>query len=187
MNTQFQSQNFFKVASGQDTFPILHQLQIKQWLWDQVPVRTQHEGTVHAQVSDILLRYQELENRSMDEIQADLECRAYDPWFVLPQAASLVMALMARVGGTRLGRVIITKLPPGKSVLPHTDDGLNAEYYQRYHVALLNSPGAVFNIGDESMVFNTGDIWWINNQEIHDVVNNSATDRIAMIVDIRVE
>jgi hypothetical protein len=31
----------------------------------------------------------------------------------------------------------------------------------------------------------TGDIWWFNNRIEHEVINNSATERIHMVVDIR--
>lgn len=182
---------FEKVAEGMDTFPVLHGLRVKPELWDEFPVRTEHPGTVHGDVSDVLLRYQWLGEpgayRSEHEIQQDLECGPYDAWMLLPQAAGMVMALMARVGGTRLGRVVISKLPPGKAIAPHIDGGANASYYQRYQIALLNAPGSLFRIGDETVQFATGDIWWIDNLVEHEVVNNSAHDRLAMIVDIRVE
>ena len=32
----------------------------------------------------------------------------------------------------------------------------------------------------------TGEIWWFNNQAEHEIINNSADDRIHLIVDIRV-
>jgi hypothetical protein len=31
----------------------------------------------------------------------------------------------------------------------------------------------------------TGDIWWFDNSQEHEVLNNSADDRLALIVDIR--
>ena len=87
--------------------------------------------------------------------------------------------------GVRLGRVIITRLPPGKTITPHVDSGSHAEYYDRYHVTLQNNPGSIFRCGNEHVFMATGDIWWLDNSIEHEVINNSVDDRITMIVDIR--
>ena len=92
---------------------------------------------------------------------------------------------MQRVDGERLGRVIITKLPPGKTITPHVASGAHAEYYTRHQIMLSNSPGSMFHCGDESVFMQTGEVWWFNNAVTHSVVNNSSDDRIALIVDIR--
>ncbi|MCH7852629.1 MAG: aspartyl/asparaginyl beta-hydroxylase domain-containing protein [Candidatus Marinimicrobia bacterium] len=93
---------------------------------------------------------------------------------------------MRGVQGSRLGRVLITRLAPGKSIAPHADGGAPAEYYERYQVALQSLPGCLFTVGDETVTFNAGDVWHIDNRMTHSVVNNSADDRVVMIVDIRV-
>jgi hypothetical protein len=30
-----------------------------------------------------------------------------------------------------------------------------------------------------------GEVWWFDNSKMHEVINNSADDRLTMIVDIR--
>lgn len=184
--------NFLKIAEGQDFFPIVHSLKMKDFLWDQVPVRKQAYAQGFHGVSDILLRFQELEGkdgnlRDLKDVQGDMECRMYDPWYALPEVRPLVMSLMARVGGVRLGRVIISRIAPGGRIDPHADNGLLPEYYQRYQVCLLSAPGVVFQIEDEAVGFATGEVWWINHRAVHSVVNNSAHERLALVVDIRVE
>jgi hypothetical protein len=178
--------NFQQIAAGVDMVPLVNALATKTWLWNGVDIRTKHIGTAHADADDILLRYQSLDQGPMGVVD-ELECQAREPWWLLPSAARIVLDLMHRVGGCRLGRVVIAKIPPGGKILPHIDGGLNATYYQRYQVSIKSLPGAVFHCGDEAVGFASGDIWWINNRVRHEVVNNSMDDRIATIVDIRVE
>jgi len=177
---------FQKLVGGVDTLPLLHAIQRQPDLWDENTLRTKHPGTVHSQVSDIWLMFNELPKPNEEAVVFDdKEVIPYRAWNLLPQARPLIFGLMAQVGGIRLGRVIITKLPVGKKIDPHEDQGAPATYYERYQIALQSLPGALFNISDETVNFQSGDVWWINNNVIHSVVNNSADDRIVMIVDIR--
>lgn len=48
----------------------------EQDLWNQHTLRTTHPGSVHQNVSDIWLRFNDL-NQSLEDIQNDLECQNY--------------------------------------------------------------------------------------------------------------
>ncbi len=180
---------FQKIAEGLDVLPILHATQRQPELWDANPIRTMHPGTAHSEVSDILLRFNDVskyrETMNPADIVDDKEAIPSPAWDALPQARGIIFDLMRRVEGTRLGRVIVTKLPPGKQITPHVDGGAPATFYDRYQIALQSQPGCVFKIGDEQVVFRTGEVWWINNCVEHSVANNSPDDRVVMIVDIR--
>lgn len=178
--------NFLKLADNVNVLPIMIELQRNSDLWDENTLRTKHPGTAHAEVSDIWIRFNDTDISSVDVVN-DKDTIPYRAWKDLPSVKPLIFALMNQVGAIRLGRVIITKLPPGKTITPHVDGGAPATYYQRYQVALQCLPGNKFIIGDEEVSFRTGEIWQINNREIHSVVNNSADDRIVMIVDARSE
>lgn len=173
--------NFQLLATNLDTMPLLHQLQRQPELWDQNTLRTKHPGTAHSQVSDIWVWFNEISELIAD----DKDVRSYDAWHLLPAIRPIVFGLMRQVEGVRLGRVIITKLPVGKTITPHVDMGAPATYYSRYQIALQSLPGAMFTIETEKVNFKSGEIWWINNEAEHSVMNNSADDRIVMIVDIR--
>lgn len=95
------------------------------------------------------------------------------------------MNLMARVGGEPLGRVMVNKIKPGGCIFPHADTPAHAAYYTRFHILLDSSPGVLFRCDDEQTYMAPGECWWFNNALEHEVINNSATDRIHMIVDIR--
>lgn len=180
---------FQQLAAGLNVTPLLHAIQRQPDLWDQNTIRTRHAHTAHSQASDILLRFNDVSEyeRTGDPttITDDMECAAYPAWDRLPQARPIIFDLMRMVEGTRLGRVIVTRLAPGKEITPHVDGGAPATYFERYQLALQSLPGALFHIGDETVNFHSGDMWWIDNAVTHSVVNNSADDRIVMIIDVR--
>jgi hypothetical protein len=80
---------------------------------------------------------------------------------------------------------MINKIRPGGRIYPHSDTPVHAEYWDRFHVVLQSSPGVFFRAGDEDVYMATGETWWFQNLEEHEVINNSPSDRIHMVVDIR--
>ncbi len=173
--------NFFRLAKGVNFNPLMVAISRQPELWDQNTLRTKHPNTAHGAVSDIWLMFNDLEG----DVSNDIIVRPYPAFEKLPQARPLIFDLMRTVEGVTLGRVIITKLPPGKKITPHVDGGAPATYYKRYQMALQSLPGALFTIGDETVNFESGEVWLIDNTKEHSVVNNSRDDRIVMIVDIR--
>jgi hypothetical protein len=176
--------NFLQLAAGLNVTPLLNALQRQPELWNQHPIRTQHPGTAHSEVSDILVFFNDLD-QVPGSIVDDREVVPFPAWEKLPQLRPIIFDLMRTVEATRLGRVIITKLPPGKTITPHVDGGAPATFYERYQLALQSLPGALFHIGDETVNFRSGDVWWIDNSTVHSVTNNSADDRIVVIADLR--
>lgn len=178
--------NFSLIAHGVDVVPLRSAVFMRPHLWNQNTLRTKHPGTAHSQVDDIWLRFNEIAEGEEFKVVDDKEAINYPAWWELPQARDLIFGLMARVGGERLGRCMITRLAPGKKIDAHRDMGAPAEYYERFHIVLQAGPGCLFRAGDDVVQMQTGDIWWFDNQQEHEVVNNSVVDRIHVIVDIRV-
>lgn len=180
---------FHRIAWGVDVLPLLHAVKRQPELWNVNNLRTTHPGTVHGKVDDIWLRFNDLaafENtREAAQVLDQHESINYPAFHALPQARPIIFDLMRRVEGERLGRVLITRLAPGCRIAPHEDGGDYAAYYDRYQVALQGLPGSVFRVGDEQVFMQSGDVWWFKNVITHEVVNNSAADRIHMVVDIR--
>lgn len=177
--------HFLKIGEGVDTFPLLHALSLKPELWNAFPLRSTFPDSPHAQAEDILLWFNDVDLERPEKVINDIAVISYPAWRELPQVRSLVFDLMRRVEGVQLGRVMLTKLAPGKCITPHTDQGAPARLFRRYQVAIQSSPGSIFQIGDERVNFRTGEAWWIDNRTEHSVQNNSAEDRIALIIDIR--
>lgn len=179
---------FQKLASNIDVVPLLHAI-TRSNLWNQERLRTTHPGTPHTQVDDILLRFNDLvEARSKNDIGLVIdehESINHPAMYLLPIARPIIFDLMRRVEGERLGRVLVTRLAPGRTIAEHVDGGDHAAYYQRYHVMLQNSPGSIFKAGNEAVYMEPGSCWWFDNAAPHSVVNNGVDDRITLIVDVR--
>lgn len=178
--------NFVKIAANIDFVPILAALGRNKELWDQNTLRTQHPGTAHSEVSDIWVWFNDVSTEALERVVDDRDVVPYPAWFALP-IRNLVFDLMRRVEAVRVGRVIITCLPPGKRITPHVDQGAPATYYSRFHICLQNNPGSMFRIGNEPLQMNPGEVWQIDNKIEHEVINNSNDDRIVIIVDLRCE
>lgn len=175
--------NFQRIAVGVDIIPLMNAIMRDPALWNQNTLRTRHLNTAHAEVDDIWIRFNEIDD--VESVVDDKEAVNYPAFWALPQARPLVFSLMARIEGERLGRVLITKLRPGYKITAHVDGGAPAEYYDRFHIVLNSAPGCDFRAGDEWVHMATGEVWWFDNTKEHEVVNNSGDDRIHMIVDIR--
>lgn len=177
--------HFLKIAEGIDVMPLLIQLQHHQDLWSTNDVRQSFEDSPHRDVDDILLRFSDTSDPNIGD---QLVCENTPSFDVLNAARQIVFALMATVRGTMLGRVMVTRLAPGKRIYPHSDVlGRYANTYKRFHVPLQCGSGCIFRAGDEEVGMRPGEVWDFNAHAEHEVVNNGSVDRIHLIVDIRTD
>jgi len=176
--------NFLRIAEGVDVLPILNAIQSKPELWDENSLRTTHPASPHQETSDIWLWFNEIPEDETAVVN-DIQTMPYNAWRELPQVRPVIFDLMRRVEGVQLGRVIITKLPPGKKIPPHEDHGAPVDFYTRYQIVLQSFPGTLFTIEDETVNFKRGEVWRIDNSKEHSVVNNGTDDRLVIIADIR--
>lgn len=184
--------NFLRLAQGVDVMPLLHALARNPQLWhEDTYIRNYPQGPF-GEIDSIMLRFPE--KALVDSVAAQEAFLAehdqhesidYPAYASLPEARPLIMNLMNYVGGTRLGRCLLNRITPGGRIFPHADSKPHCEYYERYHIVLQALPGVGFRCGDESVSMLTGEIWWFNNADEHEVVNNSGEERIHLIVDIR--
>lgn len=181
--------NFHKIAEGVNVLSLQHAVARQPELWNQNRLRTTHPGTPHTQVDDIWIRFNDLKPYEESGEKAHILDQHESIWYPaadrLPQIRPIIFSLMTAVEGERLGRVLITRLGPGKRISPHIDGGDHAAYYDRYHITLQGLPGFKFRAGDEEICMRTGEIWWFDNSKEHELLNNSPHDRITLIVDIR--
>lgn len=179
--------NFLKLAQNVPTMPLLHAIQRQNELWNQDDLRTHYPNSPHVAADDIWLRFNDKTfwKDQPELVMNDLEIVNYPAWNSLPQSHGIVFDLMRTVEGTRLGRVMITRLAPGKSITPHRDGGAYAAYYDRYHIFLQNFPGSNFRADSDVICPQAGDVYWFNRLAEHEVINHSNDDRITLIVDIK--
>lgn len=189
--------NFYRIAAGIDISAINISICSQPELWNKHTLRTQTEGTPHREIDDIWLRMNDLEKciqANEDNTFVDhRESINYPAMYKIYGVKELILTLMTAVKGERLGRCFISRMAPGKRIYPHKDIGDdlsmyydNEPYYSRFHIVLQGLPGSIFNAGDESVQMRTGEIWWFDGSQEHEVINNSADDRIHIVCDIKV-
>lgn len=188
-------QNFYRLSQGVDVRSLMlaiHRHEKDKGIWKEDTYLRDYPQGPFGDCESIILRFPP---RSVHETEEALkkhlenfdqhECVDQDVFKLLPEARPLIFSLMTFVQGERLGRVIINKIRPGGVIYPHADTAAHAKYFDRFHIVLSSSPGVIFRAGDERVYMETGSVWWFNNAIEHEVINNSADDRIHMVVDIR--
>ena len=83
-----------------------------------------------------------------------------------------------------LGRAKIVCLPAGKRVYPHIDRGAYYRVRNRYHFVLKSTQGSWLKAGDEEVRMKEGELWWFDNDQMHEAFNDGDEDRVHMIFDM---
>lgn len=185
--------NFERIGDGVDVGPLMHAITRAPGLWNENTFRTQYVGTPHLDVDDIWLRFSAPQKVQDPGETIGVVNDTGAVWYpAARQLASdvepIVRALTFRVKGWSLERLLITRVRAGGRILRHADAAGN--YVElgdisRYHVVLQGLPGSMFLCGDEQVNMRTGEIWWFNALLEHEVINNSADDRVHLLVDLR--
>lgn len=178
---------FTLIAQNVDVGPLAIELARNEALWDRNPQRRTYPGSPHASMKDITARYMPEADITIERRSGEHRNVFWPAWHALPALRPLVFGLMARVSAVELGSIIITRLPPGAAILPHSDAGSWAclHYNCKVHLTVAGSAVVICD-GDERM-FEAGTVWTFDNALIHSVENAGDCDRISVIVSMRCE
>lgn len=168
--------------------PLLQALATHPELW-ATTMRETFQGTPHGQAQSIILRWQRLP-AGADPVQASFEqtgdfedLPASDA--LMPVLGETVWRVIEHLGPLgELGRIMLTRLPPGAEIGRHIDEGAYAEMYDRFHLCLQGDSSNTFECGPESLHPYPGQVFWFNHKCAHRVVNSGVIDRIHLIVDV---
>lgn len=195
--------NFLRISTGVNVMPLLMALQRNPAWWHEDTYLRKYPQGPFGETDSVILRFPprtvaETEEK-VEELLADPhydqhECVDQDIYHRIPEARHMVMSVFNFVGGTRLGRVMINRVQPGGRIFEHADTIDHANYWQRHHVVLQSAPGVVFTAGNEQVFMAPGEVWWFDNgkgrpeddRPKHSVINNSAVERIHLIIDVRI-
>lgn len=171
-----------KLATGINVAGLMFQLALNKTLWNRTHIDAAwKEHHPEIEVYEILIRYPE--GDESDDIQAVWKPSAA----LLPAARDIALLAMANVKGEQLGRVVLTRLAPGKVIYPHADTvGAYSAFYRRFHVPIQSGPEVVFACGDERIAMDPGCLYWFDHSEVHTIENRGTEDRINLIVDVRI-
>lgn len=176
---------FTLIAQGIDTVPLALELARNEALWDRNPQRRTFAGSPHAAMVDITARYMPEADISLDTREREHRNVFWPAWHALPALRPLVFGLMARVSAVELGSIIITRLPPGAKIEPHSDAGSWApeHYHCKAHVTVAGR--AVVRCDEDDCEFTAGTAWTFDNLLVHSVENIGEIDRVSVIVSMR--
>ena len=179
--------NFKLIARGLAVDPLLCRILTNPELWDLERGRQQYPGSAHTQADAIILRW--AEEQTLEAAFRDLDAIDYPViQQLMPEIGRAYKATLDAIGVhplADLGRVMITRLPPGAAIVPHVDEGLYADHYDRFHLCLQATPGAAqFSCGGETVWMFPGDLWWFNHKREHALKNTGLLDRIHLIIDV---
>lgn len=181
--------NFLKIASNIELLPLLLDLQRQPDIWNQHTDRTRGDSP-HRDVDDIWVRFRAYEDLTTPESFGEPFIPSFYPaWSALPHLRPIVFGLMARCEAVQLGGVLITRVPAGKQVAPHSDKGRwhPTFFNTKIYVVLASSPACYNTCEDETVVMAPGEAWVFDNLKLHSTVNAGETDRMTLIVSLRVE
>ena len=178
---------FVQIASGVDVLPVLLELHRAEHLWDSNPGRRLYANSPHVEMRDIIVRYMPEADLTLEARRLEHRNVMWPAWHALPSLRPIVFDLMRRVSAVELGSILITKLSPGGTILPHTDAGSWApEYYTcKAHLTLAGS--ALVRCEDEVCRFDPGTVFTFDNLLMHDLRNDGKCDRIVVIVSMRAD
>lgn len=181
-------QHFTRIGDA-DVLQLRLQLEAHPELWGQHTGRTEQDGSPHSDTEDLWIRWRPqsalVRPESYNEPFVELEW--YPAIALLPAARTILMSIMARVGGTALGGCIITRIPPGKQVRMHSD--AMAWHAQHFHlkayVVVATNPQVTNCCNGETLVPGVGDCFSFDNRLPHAVYNEGNEDRVTLMAAIR--
>lgn len=135
--------------------------------WDVLPLRCQQ---LHADTHPILQGF---------AIQSS------DDWVNLPRTllCPAILELLNRIQ-CPLKSVRLMRLKAGAIIKPHRDPGLAIEYGEaRLHLPVHTSKNVLFTVNSKTVPMRAGELWYINADQVHAVVNRGWEDRINLVID----
>ncbi|CAK0778567.1 hypothetical protein CCP3SC15_6020001 [Gammaproteobacteria bacterium] len=155
-------------------------------------MRTQAEDSPHREVDDIWLRYRDLKEFDPQNPQAfagQHESVWYDSIYSLPAVRIIANYISAMIPNIELGGILITRIPKGSQVYPHSDAGYwHSEYYDKKLLVLVESDeDQLFCFENAEYKGKAGEVFEFDNRPTHWVINNSNKDRISLIFATRIK
>lgn len=81
-------------------------------------------------------------------------------------------------------KIILVKLAPNSHIKPHEDVGSSLEDPHRVHIPIITNPDIKFGCGETELYMEPGNLYEIDNQQKHYVINKTDQSRVHLIIDI---
>ena len=147
-------------------------------LWNEHTARTKDPSSPHHGLDDIWLRFAD----SGGEMVSNPHDSVWYESSVVLEIRPAIRKIYERFGGTKLGGVLMTRIPPGATCKPHRDDGWHAREYEKIALQIESAPGQKFCFDDAELETRPGDVFWFDNSYTHWVINPTRYERVTLIV-----
>lgn len=192
-----QLNNFDLLFKDFDVSPILAEIKANGDAWQRrrEKLRPWQNGYTHRDIEAIALRSTYVAPDAADNDESfrlgthEVIANDLPDYDFYPATRDAVYRVMEQVHGGQIGRVFLVKLPAGKCIGGHYDEGYSAEFYNRFHLMVNGGRGNWLSCGEgddeEHLEMLTGECWAFNHQKWHYFTNKSDSDRIYLNIDIR--
>lgn len=173
---------FEMIDAGIETDPLLSEIAAVDDVW---AATTGRQDKIAVQKEALAIPLRGLRKSMMfDRARRDVHETRWTSGSAKFAAARAFLERIAQQLASDLGRAKIVCLPAGRQVYPHVDRG---EYYRirgRYHLVLKSSMGSWLKAGNEEIRMREGELWWFDNNQMHEAHNDGTEDRIHLIFDL---
>lgn len=135
--------------------------------WDVMPLRCQRQ---HINAHPILQGFAIADGDEWENLPVLQQC---------PTIESIFKQLQCPIKAARLMR-----LKAGAEIKPHRDHQLSIEFGEaRLHVPIHISTDVSFIVDNKTIPMRAGELWYFNADQVHEVYNRGAQDRINLVID----
>ena len=167
--------NFLKICENQDVSELKAKVaQLTENDWTQSDRHTQFD--IHKETQSIQLLGDDMSHTPPQKT------RYFD--LLAADVAPIIERLRGHFGREGVFiRVLIARLNAQSEIKPHVDKGYSLINCNRIHIPLFTNDQVQFSVGGESRTLNEGEVWEINNADVHAVTNASDYPRVHLIID----
>lgn len=129
-----------------------------------------------------------LVNQDAHPILQSFQLESGDEWCDLPllEQLSCISNIVSSIP-VDFKSIRLMRLEPKSEIKPHRDLGVNLENGEaRLHVPLETSTAVTFVCNEQPLPMKQGELWYINADQIHSVVNQGDHSRINLVMDCKI-
>jgi hypothetical protein len=152
---------------------------IDECVWDEFGER-QDTFEVHRDTKSIPILWN---LQSLETLNVSNKTKYYDIFNKEYELINIENYIKKYYGNGKILRILFTRLKSNSIISPHVDSGKSLELSNRIHIPIITNENVVFIVNGEQKNMVEGEIWEIDNQKLHSVLNNSNYDRIHLIID----
>jgi hypothetical protein len=167
--------NFLKICENQDVSELKAKVaQLTENDWAQSDRHSQFD--IHKETQSIQLLGDDMSHTPPQKT------RYFD--LLAADVAPIIERLKGHFGREGVFiRVLIARLNAQSEIKPHVDKGYSLINCNRIHIPLFTNDQVQFSVGGESRILSEGEVWEINNADVHAVINASDSPRVHLIID----